>query len=102
MGEYLKRPRCLLGTNLFFGPSRQTAIALDRKAIAAVAATKASNARTQAAERSLLRGLGLRHGVVEGALGESGKADGARVLAARVEVRGRKESTNRGRSRATS
>ena len=89
----------LLCPDFLLGPSGQSAVALDREAVAAVAATEATNAGAQAAESVLLlllllRSLGLLHGLRKGALGEDWQADGAGMLGAGVEVRGREEAAN--------
>ena len=84
--------------DFLLGPSGQSAVALDREAVAAVAATEATNAGAQAAKSVLLllllRSLGLLHGLRKGALGEDWQADGAGMLGAGVEVRGREEAAN--------
>ena len=86
--------------DFLLGPSGQPAIALDREAIATIAATEAANAGAQAAEcvllllLLLLRSLRLLHGLRKRALGEDWQADGAGVLGAGVEVRGREEAAN--------
>jgi len=79
----------LVRAKIFFRPTWQPSVALDRKAVSAVATTEPTDARSQAAERILLlllRYLRLLHRLCEWPLGKHRKTHRTSMLSTSIEV----------------